>query len=97
MLLFVILIVGFLYMLVICKELQIKSISQFVMSRLRKKKHLNVDVWKRRSIFVECAVCESLKDLMSKARKNNPSVKEHEIKLKKHKIHQKSCRRLYHS
>ncbi len=34
-----------------------------------KKKHLNVDVWKRGYVFVKCIVCESLKNLISKARK----------------------------
>jgi hypothetical protein len=57
------------------------------MNQLRKKKHLNVDVRKRGSIYAKCNVCESLKDLISKAGKNNPSVKEHEIKLNKHNIH----------
>jgi hypothetical protein len=47
---------------------------------------MNVDVWKRGSVFAKCTTCESLKDLISKARKNNLSVKEHDIKLKKHKF-----------
>jgi len=38
-----------------------------------------------------------LKDLISKVIKNNPCVREHEIRLKKHKIHQKSCWHLYHT
>jgi hypothetical protein len=57
------------------------------MSRLTKQKKLNMNVQKRGSIFAKYTVCESLKELISKARKNNPSVKEHEIKLKKHNIH----------
>lgn len=52
--------------------------------RLNKKNHLNVDVRKGRSIFVKCIICESLKDFISKARKKNPSVKEHEMKLAQH-------------
>jgi hypothetical protein len=50
------------------------------MKQLRKKKHLNVDVRKRGFFFSKCTICESLKDLISKVRKNNPSVKEYEIK-----------------
>jgi hypothetical protein len=45
--------------------------------------------------FAKCIFCESLKDFISKARKNNPSAKEHEFKFKKHNIHQKSCQHLY--
>jgi hypothetical protein len=45
------------------------------MSQLRKKKHLNVDVQKRGFVLAKCTVCESLKDLISKARKNNLCVK----------------------
>jgi hypothetical protein len=48
---------------------------------------MNMDVRKKGFVFAKCTICESLKDLISKARKNNPSVKEHEIKLKKHNIH----------
>jgi hypothetical protein len=36
------------------------------MSWLRKKKHLNVDVWKRGSVFAKCTTSKSLKDLISK-------------------------------
>ncbi len=54
-----------------------------------------MDVHKRGFVFAKCTVCESLKDFISKVGKNNPSVKEHEIKLKKHNIHQESCQRLY--
>jgi hypothetical protein len=46
-----------------------------------------MDVRKKESVFAKCVICESLKDLISKARKNNLSVKEHGIKLKKHNIH----------
>jgi len=56
-----------------------------------------VDVRKRGSFFTKCIVCESLKDLIFKAGKNNLNVKEHEIKLKKHTIHQESCQCLYHT
>ncbi len=38
-----------------------------------------MDMWKRGFVFAKCTICESLKDLISKVRKNNPSVKEHEI------------------
>jgi hypothetical protein len=51
----------------------------------------------RGSIFAKCTVCESLKDLISKVRKNNLNVNKHEIKLKKHNICQESCRCLYHT
>jgi hypothetical protein len=57
------------------------------MNRLGKKKHMNVIVQKRGFVFAKCVVCESLKDLISKAKENNPCVKEHDIKLKKHNIH----------
>jgi hypothetical protein len=57
------------------------------MNWLKKKKHLNVDVRKKGFVFAKCIICESLKDLISKAGKNNLSVKEHGIKLKKHNIH----------
>ncbi len=65
------------------------------MNSLKTKKHLNLDVRKRGFVFAKCIVCESLKDFISKVRKNNPSVKEHEFKLKKHNIHQESCKCLY--
>jgi hypothetical protein len=52
---------------------------------------------KREYVFANCIVCESLMNLISKARKNNPCAKEHEIKLKKHNIHQESYRHLYHT
>jgi hypothetical protein len=42
---------------------------------VEKEKHLNVDVWKRGFAFAKCIVCESLKDLISKTRKNNPYVR----------------------
>ncbi len=68
-----------------------------MMSKLRKRHHLNVDVRKRGSIFAKCIVCESLKDLMLKFRRNNSDTKEYEVKLRKHLLHQKSCRSLYHT
>ncbi len=49
-----------------------------------------MDVQKREFIFAKFIICESLKDLTSKIRKKNPNVKEYEIKLKKHNIHQVS-------
>jgi hypothetical protein len=67
-----------------------------MMSHLRKKHHLNVDVRKRGSNFAKCTSCESLKDLISKVGKN-VGAKEHELKLWNHNIHQESCRRLYHT
>ncbi len=42
-----------------------------------------MDVRKRGCVFAKSTICESLKDLISKAGKKNPNVKEHEIKLKK--------------
>jgi hypothetical protein len=48
---------------------------------------MNVDVWKRIYVLAKCIVYESLKDLILKGRKNNPSVKKHEINLNKHNIH----------
>jgi len=67
------------------------------MNQLRKKYHLNVDVLKRCSTFAKCTICESLKDLISKVKKNNASAKEHELKLKRHNNHKKSCRHIYHN
>jgi hypothetical protein len=52
------------------------------MSRLRRKYHLNVDVWKRGSSFAKCTICECLKTLISKVGKNNANVKGHEMKKK---------------
>jgi hypothetical protein len=42
---------------------------------IEKKEHLNMDVQKKGSAFAKCIICESLKDLISKARKNNPCVR----------------------
>jgi hypothetical protein len=61
------------------------------MNRLKKKNHLNVDVKKCGSNFAKCAICVSLKDLISIVGKNNASAKEHEMKLQKHNIHQTLC------
>jgi hypothetical protein len=66
------------------------------MSRL-KKNNLNMDVWNNFIFFAKCTICESLKDLISKVGKNNPCVKKHDIKLKKHNSNQESCQRLYHT
>jgi hypothetical protein len=78
-------------------ELNIGGISQFAMSRLRKRHHLNVDVQKQGSIFVKCTICESLKDLISKLGKHNNDAIEYEVKLQKHILHQKSCKNLYYT
>jgi hypothetical protein len=64
-------------------ELKIEGIFQSVMNRLRNKHHFNVDVQKRGLVFVECAMCESFKDLILKLGKNNSDAKEYEPKLKK--------------
>jgi len=73
----------------ISKELSIGCISQFVMSRLRKRHHLNIDVQTRGLVFAKCNVCESLKDLIFKLGKHNNNVIEYEMKLIKHN-HQES-------
>ncbi len=79
------------------KKLSIGNISQIVMSRLRRRHYFNVDVQKRGSVFVKCIICESLKDLISKLGKNSNEVLEYEVKLKKHILHQKMCKNLYHT
>jgi hypothetical protein len=79
------------------KKLSIGNISQFVMSRLRRRHYFNVDVQKRGSVFVKRIICESLKDLISKLGKNSNEVLEYEVKLKKHILHQKMCKNLYHT
>jgi hypothetical protein len=71
----------------ISKELSVKGISQFAMSRLKRKHHLNVDVQKWGLVFVKSIVCESLKDLISKLGKNNNEVLEYEVKLRKYILH----------
>jgi len=78
----------------ISNELTIGGIFQFVMSRLKEKHHLNVDVWKWGFVFVKCTICESMKDLISKLGKNSNEVLKYVVKLKKHILHQKSCRNL---
>jgi hypothetical protein len=79
------------------KEFNIGGISQFVMSSLRKRHHLNVDVRKWGLVFAKCTiVCESFKDLISKLEKHNNDAIEYEMKLKKHISHQESRRKLYH-
>jgi hypothetical protein len=67
------------------------------MSRLKKRHHLNVDVRKQGFVFTTCIVCESLKDLISKLGKNSNEVLEYEAKLRKHILHQKSCKNLFHT
>jgi hypothetical protein len=54
------------------------------------EKEKNISTWmcgRKDLFFAKCIICESLKALISKARKKNLSVKEHGIKLKKHNIH----------
>jgi len=70
---------------------------QSTMSRLRKRHYQNVDVWKWKSIFTKCIVCESLKNLILKVGRNSNEAIEYEGKLKKHILHQESCRNLYHT
>ncbi len=84
-------------LLQINKELNIGSISQSMMNRLKKWHHLNVDVKKEVFFFAKYSVCESLKDLISKLWKNNNDAREYELKLKEHLLHQKSCISLYHT
>ncbi len=67
------------------------------MSRLRKRHHLNVNVWKWGFVFAKCIICESLKDLISKLGKNSNEVLEYEAKIRKHILHQESCINLYHT
>jgi len=67
------------------------------MIRLRKKHHLNIDVQKWGSIFAKCIICEYLKYLISKLVNHNNSVFEYEMKLRKHILHQESCRNLCHT
>ncbi len=78
------------------KELNIGSIMWSAMSRLKKRHHLNVNVRKRGSIFAKCIMWESLKDLISKLGRNSNDAKEYEQKLRKHLLHQESCKSLYH-
>jgi hypothetical protein len=42
-------------------------------------------------------VCETLEDLISKLGKHNNDVIKYEVKLRKHILHQKSYRNLYHT
>jgi hypothetical protein len=53
------------------------------MNRLRNKNRFNVDVQKRRLVFIECVMCESFKDLILKLGKNISDTKKYEVKLKK--------------
>jgi len=57
------------------------------MSQLKKKYDFNIDVQIRGSNFAKCAICESLKNFISKVGKSNASGKEHELKLKMHNKH----------
>ncbi len=45
------------------------------MNRLKNKHHFNVYVQKKVLVFVECDMCESLKDLILKLGKNNNDAK----------------------
>ncbi len=42
-------------------------------------------------------MCESFNDLISKLGKNSNDVRECDLKLKKHLLHQELCRSLYHT
>jgi hypothetical protein len=48
-------------------------------------------------MFAKCIVGESLKDLISKLGMNSKEALEYEAKLRKHILHQKSCKNLYHT
>ncbi len=67
------------------------------MNKLRKRHHFNVDVRKRGFVFAKCIMCESLKDLISKLVNNIIDVRKYELKLRRHLLHQESCRSLYHT
>jgi len=69
----------------------------FLMNRLKKKHHLNVNVRKWRSKFMKCIVCESLKDLISKLGNNSNEVLEYETKFLKHILHHESRKNVYHT
>jgi hypothetical protein len=56
-------------------ELNIEGIFQSTMNRLRNEHHFNVNVQKRGLVFVECAMCESFKDLILKLGKHNNDAK----------------------
>jgi hypothetical protein len=58
------------------------------MNMLRKIHHFNVDAKKKGFVFAKCIVCESPKDLISKLGRNYHYVREYELKLKKHFLHQ---------
>ncbi len=45
---------------------------------------------------MKCVVCESLKGLISKSGNNSNEALKYEVKLKKHVLHQKSCKNLYY-
>ncbi len=47
-------------------------------------------------MFAKCTIYESLKDLISKLKKNSNEVLKYEAKLSKHILHQESCKNLYH-
>jgi hypothetical protein len=63
------------------QELNIGEIFQYVISPLKNRRHLHVDVRGQSFNFVKCIICDSLKDLISKLRKNSDGAKEHEMKL----------------
>jgi hypothetical protein len=68
---------------------RIKHWKYFSIYNLKKEHHLYVGVWKWRLVSAKCIICESLKDLICKLKKNNNNAKEYELKLKKYNLHQK--------
>jgi hypothetical protein len=48
-------------------------------------------------VFAKCINCESLKNLISKSGNNNNEALKYEVKIRKHILHQESCRNLYHT
>jgi hypothetical protein len=53
-------------------------------------------MFRREDFFCQVNYLRILKGFDIQSRKNNLSVKEHEIKLMKHNIHKESCQHLYH-
>jgi hypothetical protein len=48
-------------------------------------------------MFAKCIICESLKDLIFKLGMNNNEALKYEVKLRKHILHQGSCKLLYYT
>jgi hypothetical protein len=67
------------------------------MSKVRKRHHININVQKRGLTFAKCLMCQSVKDLILKLGKNSNDAREYDLKLKKHLLHQKLCKILYHT